>query len=772
MKKIIFILTALTMSLVVMIIGFPVHASELESRSIYTYDAFSESKTGITLNIAEGTNVFTVNGTASSNTSFNLPLLHTANANGSVLSVSNYYAYVVEYISGTATFNQNTNYIRNVHATATAQLANFVASNYQGVFGFLIVPGTTTGHQVAFNQGTILNNLVFKVHIIPVSNPQTNDINFFTSGQLLSLGSASVSITTPGTVVINGSTSQGDSLNLTPYVNSNLKNASSIYLYIIEISSGTVSYSNGRPVPLQFNSEDNLSKTHSNGSFQYYGYLGTHISSFTTTRTNVPDTVSYTNYTFKINVQEIQIYNEPSTPPEGVHLSGAFWQNKIKFNDISDPFNIATTNPWASFVYLSTTTSNTFDLSLFDQETLTLTSTSPWNRFYIGRTSGGYEEIGGTGDFIYKKEASNLVIERLIDDELDDSISAPLSDVDFLVIQYGEGNIHTVTFNTAGGSSLASQSVLHGRNAIIPTNPTRTGYAFQHWIIEGTQTAYVFSTPVTSDLTLKAVWNPLPGTIRTVTFQMNGGSPDYGVVYVENGSLLSPPPNPTRPGHTFVEWRVIGTGQPFNFNAAVTSDVSLSAVWESNGAVVHQITFISSGGSSVGNIMVEQGNQADAPSEPMRSGYSFVHWVITGTTTVFDFSTPITANLSLTAVWEENEVYFFVITFIENGGSQVQDQVVNEGDYPVQPEDPVRPGYTFGGWYSNIALTTEYVFVDEPMESDITLYAKWVPVTGGGNPIETPTEASSSTWLYITLGVVIILVIGATQTKSKKGRRG
>jgi len=42
-----------------------------------------------------------------------------------------------------------------------------------------------------------------------------------------------------------------------------------------------------------------------------------------------------------------------------------------------------------------------------------------------------------------------------------------------------------------------------------------------------------------------------------------------------------------------------------------------------------------------------------------------------------------------------------------------------------RPEfDPTRQGHTFGGWYSNAALSAEYDFA-APVTGDVTLYAKW-----------------------------------------------
>lgn len=63
--------------------------------------------------------------------------------------------------------------------------------------------------------------------------------------------------------------------------------------------------------------------------------------------------------------------------------------------------------------------------------------------------------------------------------------------------------IYTVTFDASGGTPApAPQQVLSGQTVTQPANPSKTGYTFNDWNLNGT--AYNFSTPVTSDITLVA----------------------------------------------------------------------------------------------------------------------------------------------------------------------------------------------------------------------------------------------------------------------------
>ena len=61
---------------------------------------------------------------------------------------------------------------------------------------------------------------------------------------------------------------------------------------------------------------------------------------------------------------------------------------------------------------------------------------------------------------------------------------------------------YTVTFDTDGGTEIASQTVASGSTVIEPKSPEKTGYMFTSWTLDGK--TYDFKTPVEKDITLKA----------------------------------------------------------------------------------------------------------------------------------------------------------------------------------------------------------------------------------------------------------------------------
>ena len=73
---------------------------------------------------------------------------------------------------------------------------------------------------------------------------------------------------------------------------------------------------------------------------------------------------------------------------------------------------------------------------------------------------------------------------------------------------------YTVAFNSDGGTTVEPQTVESGKTAVKPADPTRDGYTFAGWQLDGED--YEFSTPVTASITLKAAWTkneePAPST--------------------------------------------------------------------------------------------------------------------------------------------------------------------------------------------------------------------------------------------------------------------
>jgi uncharacterized repeat protein (TIGR02543 family) len=94
------------------------------------------------------------------------------------------------------------------------------------------------------------------------------------------------------------------------------------------------------------------------------------------------------------------------------------------------------------------------------------------------------------------------------------------------------------------------------------------------------------------------------------------------------------------------------------------------------------------------------------------------------------------------------------ITFQPNNGQPTFTQTVPDGGKAVVPDQPVRKGYTFEGWYTDSALTKAYDF-NTPVTSSFTLYAKWTPEKVTPTPEPKPVKPAKKKVTGILLPKVI-----------------
>lgn len=144
-----------------------------------------------------------------------------------------------------------------------------------------------------------------------------------------------------------------------------------------------------------------------------------------------------------------------------------------------------------------------------------------------------------------------------------------------LKAKWEEVKTYTVSFNTDGGTTVASQKVEEGKTATKPANPTKEGYEFIEWQLDGR--VYNFSTPVTSDIEIKAYFEKERAKY-TVTFNSDGGT-SVPTQTVSEGDKVKQPANPTKDKYRFKNW-VDETGAVYDFNKEVTKNITLKATWE------------------------------------------------------------------------------------------------------------------------------------------------------------------------------------------------
>ncbi len=76
---------------------------------------------------------------------------------------------------------------------------------------------------------------------------------------------------------------------------------------------------------------------------------------------------------------------------------------------------------------------------------------------------------------------------------------------------------------------------------------------------------------------------------------------------------------------------------------------------------------------------------------------------------------------------DKTKPQYFKVIFESNNGLEVKEQNVEKGKTVKEPDTPIKEGYFFSGWCSDIELTEMWDF-NTKVDSDLTLYAKWTDV--------------------------------------------
>ena len=317
----------------------------------------------------------------------------------------------------------------------------------------------------------------------------------------------------------------------------------------------------------------------------------------------------------------------------------------------------------------------------------------------------------------------------------------------------------TFTTNTTTPDKIDDQYVYDGDSVTKPADPTKEHYNFDGWYKDD-DSKYDFNTLVSGNLHLSAKWIPETYVIK---FDVNGHGLDTApedIKDVAYSSTFKKPADPTETGYTFKGWytdKDCTDGNEFNFDVPVTSDayeITLYAKWEIN---KYTVTFDFNTGktSTPKTEEVEYGSSVSKPTESTHTGYTFGGWYTAdGKEFTFDAdgksTNPITDNITLYAKWEINK---YTVTFDVDGQTDLISPVSVEHGKGVSKPDTsklTKEGYTFDGWYTDVAHTNKYTNWGDSITRNTTFYARW-----NVNPYEltihyTDTDATTKSYDYGT----------------------
>ncbi len=275
-------------------------------------------------------------------------------------------------------------------------------------------------------------------------------------------------------------------------------------------------------------------------------------------------------------------------------------------------------------------------------------------------------------------------------------------------------NEYTIVFDTTGGSNITSQIVVEKDKVKRPDNPTKENYNFVRWEYDNKE--YDFNKEVTGNMTLKAVWEEYqpPENFYDIEFIVNGVSKKMSLSKITESDLAALGFE-EKAGYEIV-WYV--NDQVYNLTDPLTGNMTLTGKYVKT--TMFTVKFNSDGGTTVNSQKVKQNETVAEPEGVTKNGFILDGWYLKKDK--YDFSTPVTKNITLVAKWKEDEsVPRYEVTFDSDGGSKVDKQRIVENEVAKEPKAPTKTGFKFLGWYLN---DTKYDFKTK-VTSNIALKAQW-----------------------------------------------
>ena len=239
----------------------------------------------------------------------------------------------------------------------------------------------------------------------------------------------------------------------------------------------------------------------------------------------------------------------------------------------------------------------------------------------------------------------------------------------------------------------------------------------------------------------------------TLTFDAGEGSFKEGKTLTLTGKVgenLAPPEDPAREGYDFAGWK------PALPEKYPEKNTEYTAEWVTEGD--YTITYVNVDGAT--NENPESYNvetETITLKDPAKAGYTFDGWYKDGefTDEITEIPQGTTGDITLYAKWEPVN---YTITYELDSGINASENPAggysSEGLSPILLKKPVKPGYTFAGWYKDGEFTTQVTEIPQDSTGNITLYAKWVQipfttvkVEGGSCTLNDKEVTLSSFWI-------------------------
>ena len=229
------------------------------------------------------------------------------------------------------------------------------------------------------------------------------------------------------------------------------------------------------------------------------------------------------------------------------------------------------------------------------------------------------------------------------------------------------------------GENHNSQIVLKDGKVTIPANPTKNGYVFDGWTLDGNSVVNLANYTVTQNVTFTAKFTKL----YSVIFKYEDTTLKTDTV--KSGQYATAPTASSTAYKVFNGWKVNGIMKDVS-EYRITADT----VFVADITYKYDVKFMADGKVHNSQI-VEKHAKPTVPGNPTKTNYVFVGWSVDETNTVDVSKYMIVGNTTFTAIFRVDK---FTVTF-KNGSTTVSTQEVTNGSYATVPTFNTE---TFKGW--------------------------------------------------------------------------